>query len=158
MQSICTNVLQQNNRNVFSFKYLQINFLSKYHYMIKKIYQQWILSFRKNRTHLEAEVKESKIVRSNKNRRCMWEMKDTDFWQHSPVWMQWWSFPPQHFNHVLLFMNNYSISFCQAVLFSITAVSHRDFMIICKISCVWKEVVCSEFIYWKVVARLCFWM
>lgn len=65
------------------------------------------------------------------------------------------------FPHSILIMYYYlrttiAIVFCQAVLFSITAVSPGHFMIIYEISCVWKKAVCSKFIYWKVAARLSF--
>lgn len=116
-----------------------------------------MLSYRKNRAHLEAEVKESKIVRRNKTEDTCekWRIQMSSG-NTLLVECNGGCFP-----HSILIMYYYlrttiAIVFCQAVLLSITAVSPGHFMIIYEISCVWKKAVCSKFIYWKVAARLSF--
>lgn len=98
---------------------------------------------------------ESKIVRRNKTRRCIWEMK-VQMSSGSTLLVVW---NGGHFLHSVLIVYCYlwttiAVVFCQAAVFFITAVFPRRFMIICEISCVWKKAVCSKFVYWRVVARL----
>lgn len=114
-----------------------------------------MLSYRKNRAHLEAEVEESKIVRRNKTEDTCekWRIQMSSG-NTLLAECNGGCFPQSILIMYYYLRTTIAIVFCQAVLFSITAVSPGHFMIIYEISCVWKKAVCSKFIYWKVAARL----